>query len=80
MLRQVLDQRLAKLGPAAGDRQRQVQRDRLARLGLGSQAIAPVDRAKVQRESGTAARHAVIVAGAERLTHLPVKSGLGPFA
>ena len=57
--------------------QRQGQRQRLARLGVGRQAMAPVGGGKIQRDLGPARGHAVVVGGAEALRHAAIRAPFG---
>ncbi len=63
---EVRDQHLGKVRAVAGDRHRQVEHQRLARLGLGAEPVAPVDLGQVQLDPRPARHDAVVVAGARR--------------
>ena len=65
---QILDQ-LARDLTAIPAGQRQGQFDILARLGLGGQAEAAIDRGQIQRDHGIGRDHAMVVLGAEILDH-----------
>ena len=61
MLRQVLDQRLLDLVQIARQRQRQVEDNLLARLGLGGQPVAAVDLVEGKRDAGLAGFDGIVV-------------------
>jgi hypothetical protein len=85
VLRHILDQDLAEPGALARDRHRQVEAQRLPRLGLGGQPVTAVDRVEVELDQRAARHHAVVVTGLEGLAHLarhrpldrPVEDDLG---
>jgi len=73
ILGQVIDQRLIDLVAVAFHRHRQVERDRLDRLGVGGQAITAVDGGKVERDGDVALDDAVIVGRGEGLLEAAVR-------
>ena len=70
MLGQVVDQKFVKVAAVTAEWHRQIQHHRINRVRVHRQAIAAINRAKVQRECRRAAFHTVIVRGGEGLVQL----------
>lgn len=76
MLREILDQRFGKAPAIAGNRHRQVDHRRVARVRLGRQPVAAVQAVHIQRDPCPSGDHAVIVAGGEGQRHLAARPRL----
>ena len=76
MFRQVVDKRFSERSTVAGDRHGQVQNDRFAFLGVGSQPVAARDRRQIKRDPRLPANDPVIILGTKGQGHLPFGAGL----
>ena len=72
MFGQVFDQQLTEIRAIAGDGHRQVQHNRGARIWIGQQPVATVQRVHIQRDLNLSARHAIIVLRGKALAHLAI--------
>ena len=73
MLGQVVDQRFRDPGPLARERHRQVEGDRLKRLGVGGKAVAAVDLRQIKADRHPACDHAVIVGRGKALLEAAIR-------
>ena len=71
MLAEVVDQPLFEIAAVAGKGQRQVDHDRLARVGVGGQPMRPRNGGQIERDGRLPGHNAEIVGCTKGLRHLP---------